>query len=46
MSRTIYLYRDAETGEFVTEEYAAANPRTTVREKMVLEDKGDEKKEE
>jgi hypothetical protein len=25
-------YRDAGTGEFVTEEYALANPATTVKE--------------
>jgi hypothetical protein len=29
---TDHLYRDAKTGEFVDEEYALANPDTTVRE--------------
>jgi len=27
-----YVHRDAVTGEFVTEEYALANPDTTVTE--------------
>lgn len=31
---THYVYRDATTGEFVTEEYALANPETTVREEV------------
>lgn len=26
------VYRDAETGEYVTKEYAEANPHTTVSE--------------
>lgn len=29
-----YQYRDAETGEFVSEEYAIANQKTTVREQV------------
>lgn len=29
---TTYRYRSAVTGRYVTAEYAAANPRTTVRE--------------
>lgn len=32
MAKKKYNYRDAETGEFVTEEYAKENPKTTVRE--------------
>ena len=28
-----YVYRDAVTGEFVTQEYAIANPTTTIRER-------------
>lgn len=35
-------HRDAETGEFVTEEYALAHPGTTVSEE-VLDDGGREK---
>lgn len=35
----IYMYREAGSGEFVTEEYAKANPTTTVREKIVLQPK-------
>lgn len=27
------IYRDATTGRFVSKAYAAANPRTTVRER-------------
>ncbi len=30
--RTKYKYRSAKTGHYVTEEYAKANPDTTVRE--------------
>ena len=37
MLKTRFVYRDAGTGEFVTEEYALENPRTTVREKIVEE---------
>jgi hypothetical protein len=29
-----FIYRDAETGEIVTEAYAIANPKTTVRERI------------
>jgi hypothetical protein len=29
-----YIYRSAITGEIVTEEYANANPNTTVRERI------------
>lgn len=29
-----FVYRSAETGEFVTREYAEANPATTVRERV------------
>lgn len=32
MSETKYIYRDAETGEYVTKEYAEANPNTTIRQ--------------
>ena len=32
MAEDQVVYRDAVTGEFVTEEYAKANPETTVRE--------------
>lgn len=31
-----YIYRDAETGEIVTEAYAIANPKTTVRERIEI----------
>jgi hypothetical protein len=31
-------YRDAETGEFVTEEYALAHPGTTVSEEMMTDE--------
>lgn len=29
-----YVYKDSKTGEFVTKEYAKANPDTTYREKV------------
>lgn len=32
MARRRYVYRSAVTGRYVTPEYAAANPRKTVRE--------------
>ena len=32
--RRLYVYRDAKTGEFVSKEYAAANAKTTVRERV------------
>jgi hypothetical protein len=31
---TKYLYRSADTGEFVTKAYAAENPATTVKESI------------
>lgn len=31
-----YRYRDAATGEYVSREYAEANPATTVRERAQL----------
>ena len=34
-----YVYRDAETGHFVTEEYAKENPKTTVKESVKIETK-------
>jgi len=34
----IYRYRNAITGEYVTEEHAAANPDTTVRERQKIEE--------
>lgn len=36
MADDVVVYRDAKTGEFVTEEYAKANPDTTVKEVMKL----------
>lgn len=33
-----HVYRDAGTGEFVTEEFAKANPGTTVRDTVELAD--------
>lgn len=30
-----HVYRDAVTGEFVSEEYAEANPATTIRQTVV-----------
>jgi hypothetical protein len=33
--KTRYVFRDAETGEFVSEEYALENPKTTYRDKIV-----------
>lgn len=33
--KTRYVFRDAETGEFVSEEYAIENPKTTYRDKIV-----------
>lgn len=43
--RTRYVYRDAESGEFVSEEYALENPKTTYRDKIVEEvDSEDEAK--
>jgi hypothetical protein len=38
MSETEKRYRDADTGEYVTEEYALANPKTTVSETFELSD--------
>lgn len=38
MSKSRYVFRDAATGEFVTEEYALENPRTTIRHKVVVRD--------
>lgn len=32
MTKKTVRFRDAETGEYVTQEYAEANPKTTVRE--------------
>jgi hypothetical protein len=34
----IKVYRDASTGEYVSEEYALANPHTTVSETETVED--------
>ena len=31
-------YRSAETGEYVTKEYAEANPNTTVKETDIVKD--------
>lgn len=36
MSNEDYQYRDAETGHFVTREFALANPTTTVRESTTI----------
>jgi hypothetical protein len=32
---TVYAWRDAITGEYVTEEYAREHPDTTVREEQI-----------
>lgn len=32
--KRVFRYRSASTGEYVTKEYAEANPATTVREKV------------
>ena len=32
MGKTKVVYRDSETGEFVTEEYADKHPKTTEKE--------------
>lgn len=37
--KTRIIYRDAETGRIVTEEYARNNPKTTVRETIKVDDK-------
>lgn len=29
-----YVYRDADTGYFCTAEYAKANPKTTIRQRI------------
>jgi len=29
-----YVYRDADTGHFCTAEYAKANPKTTIRQRI------------
>lgn len=29
-----YVYKDAETGEFVSPEFAKKNPKTTIRERV------------
>jgi len=29
-----YVYRDADTGLFCTADYAAANPKTTIRQRI------------
>ena len=31
-----FVYRDAETGYFCTAEYAKANPKTTIRQRIRL----------
>lgn len=36
----VYKYRDAKTGEYVSEEYAKANPDTTVRETHTTQEDG------
>lgn len=38
MSEHQHLYRDADTGKIVSEEYALANPTTTVKETIELSD--------
>jgi hypothetical protein len=40
----IKVYRDARSGEYVSEEYAAANPDTTVSETETVEDPKPKKK--
>ena len=37
-SKKVIHYRDAETGEYVTKEYAKANPKTTVKETDVKDE--------
>lgn len=29
-----YVYRDAETGQWVSKAYATANPKTTIRQRV------------
>jgi hypothetical protein len=36
-----YVFRDAETGQFVSKAYALLHPATTVRERVGLRDEGD-----
>lgn len=31
-----WIYRDAESGEFVTEAHAKANPSTTIRQRILF----------
>lgn len=37
-TKKVIRYRDAETGEYVTKEYAKANPKTTVKETDIVKD--------
>ena len=34
-SKSRYVYKDAETGEFVSADFAKKNPKTTIRERVV-----------
>lgn len=35
MSKYFYVYRDSVTGQFVSADYAAKNPKTTQRERRL-----------